>query len=338
MFVDYLNLISALKFSRNELLPGLSQKDSSVVSQKDLDELVEKIIVSNDDHIIVTCGLTKIVDIARYVKIKLRDLNQKQIVFTGSHDFFTDLPGDARFNLGFAKASRFQNANGVYVAINAELHDPDNLYLSMADRTSSPLIGVNTGFDSNLLMLNMGGTIEGQELDINRTLKNGNSESFLRKYINPYNVPHFHKITPESDSRELLNDIDKYSNIIEQIVRNCGNSNIVVTIGTYAAAGFVSEFGRRSNFIDYLGESRKNLVFAGSMSLPDIQFGDADFSLGFTMGGIKYLKPGVYLSMHGVFAEPDVLVKDDVKKEFVLSEAISHELSNFHLSQLSLSN
>ena len=105
-------------------------KDSRELTMEDQENIVSTVLGSESTRIVITHGTYTMPDTARLLKARLNDSGRRDqvIVFTGSMvpiRGFTD--SDAPFNLGFAVAMTELRDPGLYVAMNAQTFDPDEV-------------------------------------------------------------------------------------------------------------------------------------------------------------------------------------------------------------------
>ncbi|MDO1501669.1 asparaginase domain-containing protein [Winogradskyella maritima] len=102
----------------------LFHKDSRAITDDDRELVATKIKESKSSKILITHGTFTMEATAKY--LGRRDLN-KTIVLVGSFTLGSSINTDAPFNLGFAICALEFLENGVYVAINGQLLDWNNV-------------------------------------------------------------------------------------------------------------------------------------------------------------------------------------------------------------------
>ena len=122
----YLDLMQLhLDYSINPIC----QKDSRDITKEDRENILSFIQKSQNKFFLVTHGTFTMADTARFIKKNEKELSDKTIVFTGS---MKPLKGfqdsDAMFNLGFALASLLLLKPGIYVSMNGENFNPEEVY------------------------------------------------------------------------------------------------------------------------------------------------------------------------------------------------------------------
>lgn len=130
-----------------------------------------------------------------------------------------------------------------------------------------------------------------------------NPHSFIPEYLRKLSLYKKIKYTEVcmKDSRDLTRkDLQKILKVIEK--SSC--KKIIITQGTYTMPA-------TSKFIEKnLKDKSKTVVFTGAMfPLHGFVFTDAPFNLGFVLGRIQEVSPGVYVCMNGRVFEPKEVMK-----------------------------
>jgi L-asparaginase len=89
----------------------------------DREEILNYIKNSNANNFLITHGTDSIVETAIYLK----KISDKTIVLTGSLKPAIFIDNDAIFNVGSALTSAQILKNGVYIVINGQVFNPDNV-------------------------------------------------------------------------------------------------------------------------------------------------------------------------------------------------------------------
>ncbi|MDO8428979.1 MAG: asparaginase domain-containing protein [Candidatus Diapherotrites archaeon] len=131
--------LKSLRLFSNFTFKTLFMKDSRKVTYADRVQIASAIKKFNSKKIIVTHGTYTLIETARFLKKSFENSDQV-IIVTGS---LIPLVGfkdsDASFNLGFALAcSRFLSP-GVYVCMNGEAYDPENVDKQLSVGLFKPL-------------------------------------------------------------------------------------------------------------------------------------------------------------------------------------------------------
>jgi len=296
----------------NYVFNNLQQKDSSLLTRDDMSALRAEIERIPADTIVVAMGLYRATEVGRYLSQNLPKhvIEKKLIILTGSHDLFSAHPGDARFNIGYAHAQRFNSERGVRIAINSAMYRPEDIGIDIANRSTFFLDDVAERAVSPIapdtLLIGLGGTIEGQELDIGQLLSSGFSKKYITETIRPRQAPQFLDLTVTKDSRELTAaDLDR----LRAAIRNVKQTEIIVTVGTWGAELVGAKLHEDQQLMAELERSGKRVVCAVACKLPTEQNSDAFYNLGFAFGAVPHLKSGVYLSVHGLISEIGAMTK-----------------------------
>jgi len=102
----------------------------------------------------------------------------------------------------------------------------------------------------------------------------------------------------KKDSLELT---DSDREMIFRKVRNDSSSHILITHGTDTMA----LTGQRLSEI-----AGKTIVLTGAMQPAAFKHSDAPFNIGFAVGCLQFLPPGVYLAMNGRVFDPHLVSKN----------------------------
>ena len=102
---------------------SLMRIDSLDMTDIHREEISNYIINSNVNNFLITHGTDSIVETAIYLK----KISDKTIVLTGSLKPAIFIDNDAIFNVGSALTSAQILKNGVYIVINGQVFNPDNV-------------------------------------------------------------------------------------------------------------------------------------------------------------------------------------------------------------------
>lgn len=124
---DFLN---NAKVSFEYSIESVFKKDSRDIDENNRKLLADKIKSSDASKILITHGTFTMEDTAQFLgKLKLK----KTIVLVGSFILGSETNTDAPFNLGYA-LSALQNLNtGVYIAMNGQIFDGENVTKNLKD-------------------------------------------------------------------------------------------------------------------------------------------------------------------------------------------------------------
>ena len=102
---------------------SLMKIDSLDMTDIHREEILNYIKNSNTNNFLITHGTDSIVETAIYLK----KISDKTIVLTGSLKPAIFIDNDAIFNVGSALTSAQILKNGVYIVINGQIFNPDNV-------------------------------------------------------------------------------------------------------------------------------------------------------------------------------------------------------------------
>ncbi len=103
-------------------------KDSRDIEPEDRERLVTQIRRSRQDMILVPHGTFTMCDTARFIQNSLgKDGGGKVITVTGAFLIPSIIDSDAYFNLGYAIANLRRLLSGVYVCMNGQTFDPQQV-------------------------------------------------------------------------------------------------------------------------------------------------------------------------------------------------------------------
>jgi len=106
----------------------ITMKDSRAITDDTRRDILSAIKSSASKNIIITHGTYTMVETAKFIKDNLPDLDGRKIILIGSfYPLKGYSPSDAPFNIGFAFGALNGATPGVYVAMNAQLFDPENV-------------------------------------------------------------------------------------------------------------------------------------------------------------------------------------------------------------------
>lgn len=102
---------------------SLMRIDSLDMTDNHREKILNYIMNSNANNFLITHGTDSIVETAIYLK----KISDKTIVLTGSLKPAIFIDNDAIFNVGSALTSAQILKNGVYIVINGQVFNPDNV-------------------------------------------------------------------------------------------------------------------------------------------------------------------------------------------------------------------
>jgi L-asparaginase len=129
-YIDSLNL----NLNQNQInFTEVCMKDSREINQQDRTKLVELIDSAEENNMIITHGTYTMPDTARYIKQHIKSTDKK-IILTGSMIPLVGFsPSDAGFNLGYAIASFRAIKEGVYISMNGQIFEADEVIKDLAE-------------------------------------------------------------------------------------------------------------------------------------------------------------------------------------------------------------
>lgn len=119
---------------RFDVIPVI-RKDSLHITAEDRDLIRRTIEAQPARHILVTHGTDSMVETAAV----LRAISGKVIVLTGALNPARFVGSDAVFNIGCAVAAVQTLADGVYIAMNGRIWDPDKVRKNVAANRFEPI-------------------------------------------------------------------------------------------------------------------------------------------------------------------------------------------------------
>ncbi|MEI9913609.1 MAG: asparaginase domain-containing protein [Candidatus Saccharibacteria bacterium] len=132
-------MLGKARFTGETVLQELFLKDSLDITEDERDQIVDACISSEEDRIVITHGTDTMIDTAQLIS-RTKQIGKKTIVLTGSMIPYSMGEGqDALFNLGTALAYAQALDPGVYVAMNGQAFEPNNV---IKDRTVGLFLAV----------------------------------------------------------------------------------------------------------------------------------------------------------------------------------------------------
>ena len=114
---------------------ALMRKDSLHIDDRDR-QLIHDVVESTDaEHILITHGTDTMVETAA----KLKDISNKTIVLTGALNPARFRDSDAIFNIGCAVGAAQSLPDGVYIAMNGKVWDPEHVRKNRRENRFEPL-------------------------------------------------------------------------------------------------------------------------------------------------------------------------------------------------------
>jgi len=116
-------LLHKMNVNISFMVKSLMRIDSLDMTDIDREEILNYIMNSNANNFLITHGTDSIVETAIYLK----KISDKTIVLTGSLKPAIFIDNDAIFNVGSALTSAQILKKGVYIVINGQVFNPDNV-------------------------------------------------------------------------------------------------------------------------------------------------------------------------------------------------------------------
>ena len=116
------DLLTTMNVNIDYKISPLMRVDSLDMDDGDREKILNHILKSNYDKILITHGTDTIVDTAIY----LNQLNNKTVVWTGSLKPALFIDNDAIFKIGCAFTSVQNLSKGVYIIMNGQVFEPNN--------------------------------------------------------------------------------------------------------------------------------------------------------------------------------------------------------------------
>ncbi|MFK8026980.1 MAG: asparaginase domain-containing protein [Gammaproteobacteria bacterium] len=102
---------------------SILKKDSLEITNEDRDHIVSKVKAENCNKIVITHGTDTMVDTAQ----ALKEIADKTIVLVGAMQPARFKDSDAIYNVGFATSAASLMPSGIYIAMNGQLFDADEV-------------------------------------------------------------------------------------------------------------------------------------------------------------------------------------------------------------------
>lgn len=274
-------------------------KDSRRITRADKRSVVDAVTESNHRHTVVTSGTYLMPDIAKQIAHTLAQFqSNKRVVVTGS---LTPIAGysasDGGFNLGmcFALLDQKDLPGQAYLVMNGSCFHGDNVEKDLTSAQFGSTDGVDVVPYSHWTLISSGGSIDFEldGLDGLRPRRSSTVPTFLRDTVRT-NKEFTAVASSPKDSREIE---DAEINELLRNIRASKHDHIMITMGVYEMQKIAQALE------DRLGESlgNKRILLTGSrvpLGLSDMS--DAPFNLGYGLGKIGFLNPGVHVAVNGV--------------------------------------
>jgi L-asparaginase len=313
----YLNKVA--RISANVRSKVMFLKDSRKVNFDDQDAVANEVAETTADRILGTSGTFLMPDIvmriAQHPMAKLFEEFGKRIVLTGALIPLREyIMSDAGFSLGMSVAVLQEELRERFLLVmNGSCFDGRNVRKD----TSNAYFGSSDGRDvlpyDGFTLIPAGGSVDFVPDGLDRLVPARESfvPDFLRRKVKINRQ--FYSSTPfTKDSRELS---DKDKETIVKIIKESSHDHILITLGIYKVREIQKYL--REELGDALND--KVIVLTGSrvpLSLTDKT--DASFNIGYALGKIGFLPPGVHVGFAGKILNDD----DDVMSTVYTPEEI----------------
>lgn len=274
-------------------------KDSRDITRGDKNSVVDAVTESTHPRIVVTSGTYLMPDVARKILSPLQQFgSHRRVMVTGS---LTPIRGysasDGGFNLGMSLAllDEPRTEGQVYLVMNGSCFHARDVEKDLTSAQFSSNDGTDLIPYNQWTLITAGGSMDFEldGLDGLRARRSSVVPGFFRdavrvnKEVTP--LAAFIKDSRELDEREVAELVN--------FIRSSKHEHILMTLGIYNMQAIAKELETR------LGEGigNKKIILTGSrtpLGLSDMS--DAPFNLGFALGRMGFVEPGVHVAMNGV--------------------------------------
>lgn len=124
------NFLKSANINFEYTIENVFKKDSRAITETDRQLLADRITATKATKVLITHGTFTMEDTAQYLgKLNLK----KTIVLVGSFILGSENNTDASFNLGYAVSALQHLKNGVYVAMNGQIFNWNNVTKNLKD-------------------------------------------------------------------------------------------------------------------------------------------------------------------------------------------------------------
>ena len=166
----------------------------------------------------------------------------------------------------------------------------------------------------NIQLLLTGGTIDSEWSPVEDTavpFARSNIKPYLEKFINP-DFEIWEKTITMADSRSIDDNVRR---MLLGGISQSKSDRIIITHGTYTmseTAVFLGDAVAKDKKLE-----NKRVILVGSFyPLSGFAQTDAPYNLGYAIGAIEHISPGVYVAMNSRLFKPSEVEKDLVKGKF----------------------
>jgi L-asparaginase len=319
-FSDIVRVNSPCKFHE------LVMKDSRDFNlERDAEDLVAHIRSSVASSFIVTIGTFAMPDVALQLAAAFPwKTLKKQIIFTGAMSpMYGFLRSDGGFNLGYAFAHRapHPDKSPVTLAMNAEISPIGTVVKDLRTGNFRPL-NLKGILERNLKnpvhLISTGGTIDGKYDALDGIVLT--EKSYVPQYLKLLEIHKKISFTKIKKLKHSFNlDSKDFLEIFESI-KESPHKNIIITVGIYSLQRLAAYLQENFNQI-----KEKQIVLTGSRyTLFNDDLTDGSFNLGYALGIINSIEPGVHVALSGSLVAPEKVMEtlyskeelEKIKKEF----------------------
>lgn len=121
-------IIADSRCTTNIILEGPLAVDSLYMSEQERENVVERILLSTEDDVIVIHGTDTMTNTAELCKKNMKKDDQHTVVFTGAMVPYALRNSDAVYNLGCAQMAVQLLPPGVYVVMNGRVFEAGHVF------------------------------------------------------------------------------------------------------------------------------------------------------------------------------------------------------------------
>ncbi len=313
---------------RGVILDTICMKDSREITMQDRRELSDRVAETSYDRVLVTSGTYLMPDFSRLIQnhpmAQFFDPLDRRVVLTGSIKPMEGfLRSDGGFNLGMSMAAlQEETLARVNVVMNGSCFKGGDVQKDMSTASFQPDAGVDQLPYQDFDLVTAGGSIDFDLNGLDQLVPSRESSvpGFLRRSART-NHP-FQTINPFiKDSRNISEEDLK---LVLEMIHSAKTDHVLVTTG-------IIKIREIQQYLkDHLSpEFNKQVVLTGSrFPLGITDRTDAPFNLGYALGRLGFLSPGVHIALNGKVFEDD----EDVMKSIYTPEEIEileRQSSNF---------
>lgn len=312
----YLRTVARIPGQVENFTPFL--KDSRQTSLTDRRTVAAAVAESVHRHVLVTTGTFLMADIARMIEehkgVRAFKSFGGKVAITGA---LTPMRGfalsDGGFNLGMSIALLQQElSNQIFLVMNGSCFDAQS---ASKDLTVASF-GSNSGKDllklDDLFVVPAGGSIDFEPDGLDAMVPASRSivPDFLRQHVNLNREMNASTLCIKDSTKLTQGDKDN----LASVVRDVDSAHILVTMGIYRireVMGFLRKAA--SNAL-----REKRVVLTGArMPLRCTDLSDGAFNLGFAIGTLPFMNPGVHTMLSGRICESG---EDPIHAAYTASE------------------